>query len=181
MTLMSIVSLSKDSVHEFSKKTVESLVFLKGLGIEGNAHCGRTVQHRSRIKANPTAPNLRQVHLIHSELFADLKDQGFHIQPGDMGENVLTKGIDLLNLPRNTRLILGKNVVLNIEGLRNPCAQLDNFQTGLTKAVLDHDSDGQLIRKAGVMATVVLGGKVAVGDVIQVQLPPEPHAPLERV
>ena len=178
---MKVVSLSKDSEHQFSKETCESLIFLKGHGIEGDAHCGVTVKHRSRVKADPTQPNLRQVHLVHSELISELKISGFNVDAGTIGENVLTEGVDLLSLPRDTLISLGSQVVLKVTGLRNPCAQLDNYQSGLTKAVLDRDKDGNLVRKAGIMAVVKEGGIVKVGDSISLKIPPEPHIALERV
>ncbi|QUX98121.1 MOSC domain-containing protein [Marinomonas sp. CT5] len=179
--MVKVVSLSKDSTHNFSKEVTDSLLFLKGLGIEGDAHCGVTVKHRSRVKADPTQPNLRQVHLVHSELIQELQASGFNVEAGTIGENVLTSGIDLLSLPQDTRLTLGSRVVLRVTGLRNPCAQLDNYQSGLTKAVLDTDADGKLVRKAGIMAVVEEGGLVQIGDDISVQLPQEPYKALERV
>lgn len=178
---MKVTSLSKSIEHNFSKATCDSLTFLKGLGIEGDAHCGTTVKHRSRVKVDPTQPNLRQVHLVHSELLDELKEAGFNVNAGTIGENTLTTGIDLLSLPKDTLLLLGLDVVLKVTGLRNPCAQLDNYQKGLTEAVLDHDQDGNLVRKAGIMAVVVEGGVVSVGDSIEVRLPPKPHQALERV
>lgn len=178
---MKVVSLSRDEKHQFSKRTCDSLTFLEGLGIEGDAHCGITVKHRSRVKADPTQPNLRQVHLVHSELLSELRKKGFKVEPGTIGENILTEGLDLLSLPRDTILEIGKDVVLKITGLRNPCAQLDNYQEGLTKAVLDRDNEGNLIRKAGIMAVVVKGGIVNLEDSITVQLPTQPHFALERV
>jgi len=176
-----VVSLSKDKAHQFSKKVVDSLSILEGLGVEGDAHCGKTVKHRSRVAVDPTQPNLRQVHLIHSELLDELQSKGFDVTVGTMGENILTEGIDLLSLPQNTLLKIGKDVELRVTGLRNPCAQLDNYQEGLTKAVLDRNEKGELIRKAGIMAVVVRGGGVTLQDAIEVILPPKPHLPLERV
>lgn len=179
--IVRVISLSRDNVHRFSKNTYIFLNFLKGLGVEGDAHCGKTVKHRSRVKADPTQPNLRQVHLVHSELLSELQNSGFDVQAGTMGENVLTEGIDLLSLPTGTILKLGENVVLSVTGLRNPCAQLDNYQKGLTRAVLDKDAKGNLIRKAGVMTIVIQGGTVKLDDQILVELPNEPHVPLVRV
>ncbi|SBS30231.1 MOSC domain protein [Marinomonas spartinae] len=176
-----VVSLSKDKVHQFSKKVVDSLSILEGLGVEGDAHCGKTVKHRSRVAVDPTQSNLRQVHLIHSELLDELQGKGFDVTAGTMGENILTEGIDLLSLPQNTLLKIGKDVELRVTGLRNPCAQLDNYQEGLTKAVLDRNEKGELIRKAGIMTVVVRGGVVTLQDAIEVILPPKPHLPLERV
>lgn len=178
---MKVMALSKRDVHGFSKVNCDRLNFLQGLGIEGDAHCGETVKHRSRVAQDPNQPNLRQVHLLPAELLAELVSKGFNVQAGSIGENVLTQGIDLIHLPQKTRLRLGQHVVLTVTGLRNPCAQLDNYQKGLTKAVLDRDSAGNLVRKSGVMATVEHGGEVKLGDLIEVMLPAEPHLPLERV
>ena len=178
---MKVVSLSKDQNHRFSKVTCDSVRFIENLGIEGDAHCGETVKHRSRVKVDPTQPNLRQVHLIQSELISELKSKGFRVAAGLMGENVLTQGIDLLSLPRNSLLKLGNNVVLRVTGLRNPCAQLDDFQKGLTQAVLEKDFDGNIVRKAGIMAVVAKGGVVGLGDPIIVDLPNKPYEKLERV
>lgn len=178
---MKVESLSKDNQHRFSKQVATELNFIAGEGVEGDAHRGKNVQHRSRVKANPDQPNLRQVHLIAAELLAQLQTAGFAVQPATLGENVLTSGIDLLALPTDTRLKIGDEVCLRVTGLRNPCAQLDNYQKGLTAAVLDRDADGQLIRKAGVMAVVESGGKVRTGDAIDVHFPPQPHQPLEPV
>lgn len=178
---MKVVSLSKDSEHNFSKVQCPTLNFLEGLGIEGDAHCGKTVKHRSRVKKDPTQANLRQVHLIHSELISELQKKGFEVEAGTLGENILTEGIDILELPEHALLKIGPSVELKITGLRNPCAQLDNYQKGLTKAVLDQTSEGELIRKAGVMAIVVSGGVVSIQDDIKIILPPKPHMPLKPV
>ncbi len=142
---------------------------------------GATVKHRSRVAQNPAQPNLRQVHLIHAELHAELELRGFYVLPGQMGENITTQGLDLLGLPRRTRLHIGGQVVLEVTGLRNPCDQLDHFQQGLKAAVLDRDAEGNLVRKAGVMSIVVVGGVVRPGDRIRVELPAEPYQKLERV
>ena len=157
------------------------LTLVAGLGVEGDAHSGSTVQHLSRVAIDPTQPNLRQVHLIASELFDELAAQGFSVGPGDMGENVLTLGVDLLGLPLGTVLRLGPTALVALTGLRNPCAQLHNFQTGLTAALLDRDEAGQVVRKAGVMGVVLAGGMVTPGDEIAVALPPEPHQRMEKV
>ncbi|KAB0679297.1 MOSC domain-containing protein [Aureimonas leprariae] len=176
-----VVGLAADGTHRFSKRPVERLRLLEGLGVEGDAHAGRTVQHLSRVRRDPTQPNLRQVHLIHTELFKELESLGFHVKHGDLGENVATGGVDLLALPRGTRLRLGAEAVVEITGLRNPCAQIDRFRSGLMHAVLDRDAAGGLVRKAGVMAVVLRGGEVAAGDPIAVELPAEPHQKLEPV
>ncbi len=165
---------------------MDEIALLPGLGVQGDAHAGVTVQHRSRVAADPTQPNLRQVHLrqvhlIHAELLAELSGQGFHVGPGQMGENVLTGGIDLLALPRDTLLQLGDEAVVRVTGLRNPCAQIDSFESGLLKAVVGRDQSGNIVRNAGIMSVVVNGGSVRPGDNITVRLPTGPRRPLERV
>lgn len=154
---------------------------MAGLGVEGDAHSGRTVQHRSRVARDPTQPNLRQVHLIHAELHDALNAAGFCVSAGDMGENITTRGVDLLGLPAGTRLHLGASAVVEVTGLRNPCPQLDAFQPGLLAAVLGRDAEGALIRKAGAMGIVLANGEVQPNDPIRVVLPPEPHEPLKPV
>ncbi|MDX2214200.1 MAG: MOSC domain-containing protein [Oculatellaceae cyanobacterium bins.114] len=176
-----VVAVSRSATHTFAKSTQESIRLLAGLGIEGDAHLGETVKHRSRVAADPTQPNLRQVHLIHSELHDELRVAGFVVSAGQMGENITTRGIELLKLPKDTRLYLGETAVVQVTGLRNPCAQLDQFQPGLMAAVLGRDEQGRLIRKAGIMGIVSLSGEVFPGDAIRVELPPEPHQPLDRV
>lgn len=175
-----VIAVSLSDKHTFSKDNYESIKLVKGLGVEGDAHFGSTVQHRSRVAQNPNQPNLRQVHLIHSELFNELKDR-YHIQPGQMGENITTRGINLLELPTDTMLHIGKTAIIKITGLRNPCVQIDNFKPGLMKAVLDRDKDGNLIRKAGIMSIVLESGEVRPGDSIHIQLPTIPYKKLERV
>jgi MOSC domain-containing protein YiiM len=176
-----VIAVSRDRTHAFSKPNVASIRLLAGLGVEGDAHMGATVQHRSRVAVDPTQPNLRQVHLIHGELHDELCAAGFAVGPGVMGENVTTAGIDLLALPQGALLRLGAQAVVEVTGLRNPCKQLDQFQKGLTAAVLDRDAEGNLVRKAGIMGIVLAGGEVRAGDPITVTLPPGPHVKLERV
>jgi MOSC domain-containing protein YiiM len=176
-----VVTVSAAPRHKLSKPTVEAVRLLPGLGVEGDAHCGATVKHRSRVRRDPTQPNLRQVHLIHSELLDELRGKGFEIAPGAMGENVLTRGLDLLGLPTGTRLRLGATALVELTGLRNPCVQLEKLADGLMNAVLDRGPDGGLIRKAGVMAVVIEGGEVRAGEAIEVQLPEGPHRRLEPV
>lgn len=176
-----VLSVSISPHHVFSKARQSRIRLLAGLGVQGDAHAGVTVQHLSRVRQNPDQPNLRQVHLIHAELLDELASRGFTVGPGELGENVLTRGLDVLALPRGTRLHLGAEAVIEVTGLRNPCAQIDNFQPGLLKAVLGKDEDGNLIRKAGIMGVVLAGGTVAPDDEIRVELPPLPHLALERV
>jgi MOSC domain-containing protein YiiM len=176
-----VVAVSRSKSHSFSKSTEMSIRLLKGLGVDGDAHMGETVKHRSRVRVDPTQPNLRQVHLIQSELFDELRRKGFSVHPGDIGENIATSGIDLLGLPTGAVLHIGDSAVVEITGLRNPCSQLDGFQKGLTAAVLDRDVAGNLIRKAGIMGIVREGGDIRPGDPIRVELPAEPHRALERV
>lgn len=170
-----VLGVSVNGAHAFSKPLVPRIRLLAGLGVEGDAHCGPTVKHRSRVAKDPTQPNLRQVHLIHAELFDELAGQGFAVAPGDLGENVTTRGIDLLALPRGTRLHLGDHAIVEVTGLRNPCWQIDAFRNGLMQACLGRDAAGHVIRKTGVMSVVIAGGDVAPGDAIRVVLPPDPH------
>ena len=176
-----VVAVSSSAKHSFSKGVLDQITLLAGLGVEGDAHCGVTVKHRSRVAQDPTQPNLRQVHLIHSELFDELSSQGYSVLAGQLGENVATRGIRILSLPVGAELHLGTSAVLRLTGLRNPCAQLDRFKAGLMSAVLERTPEGALIRKAGVMSIVVTGGIVRPGDEIGVELPAGPHMPLERV
>lgn len=176
-----VEAVSRSSEYTFTKPNQPEIRLLAGLGVEGDVHQGVTVKHRSRIERDPTAPNLRQVHLIHGELHDELRAGGFGVEPGSVGENVTTRGVDLLGLPTGTRLHLGEQAIVEVTGLRNPCLQLDRFQPGLMKAVLDRDADGALVRKAGVMAVVLVGGPVRPGDAIRVEPPAEPHHALEPV
>jgi MOSC domain-containing protein YiiM len=176
-----VVSVSSSPTHGFSKHLHTTINLLAGLGVEGDAHCGVTVQHRSRVAKDPTQPNLRQVHLIHEELFEELRAKGFEVHPGAIGENITTRGVDLLALPTGAVLHIGQSATVRITGLRNPCEQLNQFQKGLTAAVLGRTPDGNLVRKAGVMGIVVAGGIVRSGDPIAIELPAEPHRALERV
>lgn len=177
----SVISVSKSADHRFSKDVLSQIRLVCGMGVAGDAHFGKTVQHLSRVRVDPTQPNLRQVHLLQGELLAELSDSGFSVQPGDLGENILTKGLDLLALPRSTILHLGASARIEITGLRNPCYQIDAFQDGLLSRVLVRTDDGTLIRRAGVMGIVLEGGIVRRGDGIRVVLPEKPHRKLERV
>jgi len=177
--LVRAVSLS--ARHSFSKRNQLSIRLLEGLGVEGDAHLGETVQHRSRVVRDATQPNLRQVHLIHSELYDELRAKGFNVSCGQLGENITTQGLDVLALPRGARLHLADTAIVEITGLRNPCVQLDRFQPGLVAAVLGRDEQGRLIRRAGVMGIVRFGGAVQPGDTIQIELPPGPHRSLAPV
>lgn len=178
MTTARVISVNSDGDHRFSKPPQQSITLVAGLGVEGDAHFGATVQHLSRVRRDPTQPNLRQVHLIHSELFDEVTAD---VTPGQLGENVTTGGIELLRLPRGTRLHLGEEAVVELTGLRNPCVQIDRFEPGLLKEVVGTDADGATVRKAGVMAVVVTGGVVRPGDDIEVRLSAEPFEVLAPV
>src|SRR6266498_444851 len=150
-----VAAVSRSATHTMSKPEQDSITLLAGLGVEGDAHQGETVKHRSRVARDPSQPNLRQVHLIHAELHDELRAGGFGVTAGQMGENVTTRGLDLLGLPTGTRLHLGETAVVEVTGLRNPCAQLDQIEKGLMAATLDRDERGNLIRKAGIMGIVL--------------------------
>ncbi|MBL4663319.1 MAG: hypothetical protein JKY22_07150 [Flavobacteriaceae bacterium] len=175
-----VMALSKSEAHTFNKYNCEKIMLLKGLGVQGDAHMGKTVKHLSRVKKDPTTPNLRQVHLIHSELFEELSEKGFTVNPGEMGENITTSGVDLLNLPKGSILKIGISEIM-ITGLRNPCSQLESIQTGLMKALLDKDKQGEIVRKAGIMGIIQIGGEINTGDVITVQFPAKPYIKLDKV
>jgi MOSC domain-containing protein YiiM len=176
-----VEAVSTGSRHGIGKETDDVIRLIAGHGVEGDVHAGATVMHRSRRRKNPEQPNLRQVHLIHRELHEELAGQGFELAPGEMGENVLTSGLELLALPTGARLRLGGEAIVEVTGLRNPCSQLDELAPGLMEAVLDRDADGELVRKSGVMGVVLEGGEVRPGDPIEVEMPAEPHVRLEPV
>ncbi|MFD8956669.1 MOSC domain-containing protein [Streptomyces anulatus] len=176
-----VTTVSAGGGHTFSKANRDSVTLLAGLGVEGDAHAGVTVKHRSRVAQDPTRPNLRQVHLIHEELFTELSGAGFTVAPGELGENLTTRGIDLLALPTGTLLRIGDDAVVEVTGLRNPCLQIEAFQEGLLKQVVGRDATGAVVRKAGVMSVVRQGGVIRPGDTVAAELPGGPHRPLERV
>ena len=176
-----VTAVSRSGTHTMSKPNADSLLLVAGLGVDGDAHNGKTVKHRSRVRRDPSQLNLRQVHLIHAELHDELRAAGFDVSPGQMGENVTTRGLDLLALPTGARLHLGDEAVIEVTGLRNPCVQLDGVAEGLMAATLDRDEQGNLVRKAGVMGVVRSGGRVRAGDSIRIELPDEPYDPLEPV
>jgi len=176
-----VVAVSKDGEHRFSKPLVDAVTLVAGWGIEGDAHAGTTVQHRSRVARDPSQPNLRQVHLLHAELFDEVAEAGFSVEPGQMGENVTTSGIDLLGLPEGAVLHLGDGASVQVTGLRNPCQQINGFEPGLLRAVLGRAEDGTVERKGGVMSVVLTGGTVRPGDRIRVELPAGERRPLQPV
>jgi MOSC domain-containing protein YiiM len=176
-----VEAVSQRSGHPFSKQPGMWINLLAGLGVEGDGHAGATVRHRSRVARDPTQPNLRQVHLLHRELLEELAATGFVIGPGDIGENILTRHVNLLGLPAGAILHIGDAAQLQVAGLRNPCIQLDRFRPGLMAATLGRDASGNLVRKAGVMAVVLTGGTIRLGDAIEAVLPPQPHQPLRPV
>jgi MOSC domain-containing protein YiiM len=176
-----ISAVCRSATHTMRKDPVDSIRLVEGLGVDGDAHQGETVKHRSRVAVDPTQPNLRQLHLVHAELHDELARSGFTVEPGRMGENITTRGIDLLALPVGTRLHLGEDAIAEVTGLRNPCGQLNGIARGLMDATLEKRPDGTLIRKAGVMAVIRRGGVVQVGDRIRVELPSPPHRALAPV
>jgi MOSC domain-containing protein YiiM len=175
-----VLVVHRSPTHSFSKRPALSIRLIAGLGVEGDAHAGETVKHRSRVARDPTQPNLRQVHLIHAELHDELNAAGFNVKAGDLGENITTRGLELLALPTGTRLMIG-TAVIELTGLRNPCIQLDRFQAGLMQATLDRDATGNLIRKAGVMGVVLIGGDVRPDDGIYMEVPRGVQRKLEPV
>ncbi|MGC5564867.1 MOSC domain-containing protein [Streptomyces sp. FR-108] len=177
----SVAAVSSNGAYSFSKPNRESVVLVAGLGVEGDVHAGATVKHRFRMRKDASQPNLRQVHLIHEELFDEVRAAGFEVAAGELGENVTTRGLDLLGLPAGTLLRLGDEAVVEVTGLRNPCAQIDTFQKGLMKQVVGRGEDGGPRFRSGIMSVVVAGGLVRPGDPVEVELPAGPHLPLEIV
>ena len=177
-----VMAVSRSATHTMAKPNQQRIRLLAGLGVEGDAHAGVTVKHRSRVAIDPNQPNLRQVHVIHAELHAELAEAGFRVSPGEMGENITTRGVDLLALPTGARLHVGDGAIVEVTGLRNPCGQLNGIAHGLMAAVLDRDAQGNVIRrKAGVCGIVIAGGEVRPGDGVRVELPPQPHRALAPV
>jgi MOSC domain-containing protein YiiM len=181
MNMKKVKSLSLSSTHSFSKKAVDNVTLVEGLGVEGDAHFGKTVKHRYLVKKDSTKPNLRQVHLIHYELIEELNGKGFSVSEGDLGENITTMGIELLNLPTDTILKIGIDAVIQIKGLRDPCVLIDRFQKGLLKAVIEKDKNGNVIRKTGVMGIVQKSGEIKIDDEIEIIYPQKPYKKLDCV
>lgn len=177
----SVMAVCRHGLHTFSKQSVDRIQLVEGLGVHGDSHAGSTVQHRSRVRQDPSQPNLRQVHLIHSELIEELAGAGYTVRPGDLGENVTTAGVDLLGLPKDSLLHLGRTAVVRVTGLRNPCQQINDFTDGLLKQLLVPGPGGEVVRKAGIMGVVERGGMVYRDDPINVELPLGEHRRLERV
>lgn len=176
-----VVAVSRDDRHRFSKNRAESITLIAGIGVEGDAHAGTTVQHLSRVRRDPTTPNLRQVHLIHSELFSQVAERGHDVKPGQLGENVTTAGLDILALPRGTRLRFAGDAIIEVTGLRNPCTQINGLSAGLMKELVHLDAAGETVRLAGIMTVVLRGGVVSAGDPIRVELPAGAHERLGPV
>ncbi|SNS74547.1 MOSC domain-containing protein YiiM [Granulicella rosea] len=173
--MSSVIAVSLSPTHSFSKSPQLAIRLIENYGVEGDAHAGALVKHRYRVRKDPTAPNLCQVHLIHAELFDELRSQGLQIGPGEMGENITTAGVDLLSLPVGALISIGAEAVVEVTGLRDPCNLMNDLQPGLMKACIARDADGELVRKAGIMGTVLSGGEVRPGDSIRIELPPLPH------
>lgn len=176
-----VLAVCASPTHTFSKAPAASVELVAGHGVVGDAHAGPTVRHRSRVKRDPTQPNLRQVHLIHREFLDLAREHGYDVAPGGLGENVTTAGVDLLGLPTDTLLRLGADATVRVTGLRNPCSQIDDFRAGLLRVAVGRDDVGEIVRRTGVMAVVEVGGVVRPGDPIEITLPDGPHRRLEPV
>jgi len=177
---MHVMSVNQAARHDVRKTPVAALHLRSGLGADGDAHYGATVQHRYDRRRDPSRLNLRQVHLIGAELLEELGRAGYRIAPGDLGENITTADIDLASLPAATRLHIGSSAVLELTGLREPCVLLDRIAPGLRLAACGERS-GETILRHGAMAIVVAGGEVRAGDAIEISLPPSPHRPMRVV
>ncbi|MCF2527084.1 MOSC domain-containing protein [Yinghuangia soli] len=176
-----VLAVSSNAEYSFSKPNRPSIRLLTGRGVEGDVHAGVTVKHRSRVARDPSQPNLRQVHLMHDELHTELRAEGFSVAAGQLGENITTTGLDVLGLPTGTRLHIGAEAVVEVTGLRNPCAQIDGFEDGLLSRLVGRDEDGNIVRRGGIMGVVLADGDVLPGDPIRVELPAGPHSPLQPV
>jgi len=178
MGFATVIAVASDSAHNFSKITKPAITLIAGFGVEGDAHAGKTVQHLWDKKKTPDAPNLRQVHLVHEEIFAELAEQGFTVGPGDIGENIVTRGIDLLSLPLGTHLEFESGALVELTGLRDPCRKLNKIQDGLIHKFVYKNDEGKRSVKSGVMSIVLMGGEIRPEDEITVKLPDGPHQPL---
>ncbi len=176
-----VVAVSSSAAHGFSKQPQDAIRLVQGEGVEGDAHRGVMVQHLYLVRRDPTQPNLCQVHLFSAEMLDELAARGFAVQAGELGENILTRGLDLLTLPLGTLLQIGA-AVLQVTGLRTPCSRIDTFRAGLQAQLWgERDAQGKRTRRAGIMSVVLQAGAVRPGDAITVTLPPEPHQPLPPV
>ena len=176
-----VFAICSSPKHGFSKQPQRSIRLLAGRGVEGDAHCGETVQHLYLKRRNPLAPNRMQVHLLQSELFDELAFVGYALTAGQLGENITTRGIGLLNLPQGTRLHLGGEAVVELTGLRTPCKLIEDFKPGLLKQVISRDAANKVLAKAGVMAIVLHGGDVHERSPIRVEYPAARHVPLQMI
>jgi MOSC domain-containing protein YiiM len=173
-----VVAVCAAPKHRFSKTPCLSIALVAGLGVEGDAHFGSLVRHRYLARRNPRAPNIRQVHLIPVELFDELQAVGYDVAPGDLGENIVTAGLDLESLPLDTELRICSAAV-RLTGLRTPCVLIDRFSAGL-KTRLVADGPGPPFR-AGVMGVVTVGGVVLPGDRIRTVFPAAPRLELPSI
>ena len=126
-----VVGVHSSPEHTFTKQAQSSIELVAGIGVQGDAHAGATVKHSYLLRKKPEKPNLRQVHLIASELIDELRLEGFNVERGSMGENITTSGVQLTSLPHGTRLVFASGAAIELTGIRTPCKQLNGFQDGL--------------------------------------------------
>jgi MOSC domain-containing protein YiiM len=181
----SVVAVHRAPEYQFSKDTTDSITLLAGLGVEGDAHLGATVQHRSRVASDPNQPNLRQVHLVMSELLDEVRTAGTSIDNGQLGENITTSGIDLIGLPVGSVLRIGPDALVALTGLRNPCKQIRDVGEGVLKMMFvdgeEYGRPGEQVGRTGVMGVVLTGGEVRSNDTIKIRYPAGPHTPMQKV
>jgi len=167
---MSVLSVSMSSSHGFSKRPTDYIYLLSGCGVQGDVHCSGAA----------SSNNKRQVHLIASELLTELarkdsKGRAYIISPGALGENITTKGIDLVGLNEGTRLHFGDgddHAIVRITGLRNPKKRLDEWPKGLLDRCAMKNKKGEITgRKIGVMGIVEEDGFVQPGHMVYVEKP----------
>ena len=179
-----VAAVHRSDEHTFSKATCESIELVAGLGVNGDAHQGAKVKHRSRVAANPDQPNLRQIHLVMSELLDEVNSAGHNVVAGQLGESITTTGIDLISLPVGSMLRIGDTALVALTGLRNPCPQIKSVGDGLMKMMFIDDQDnpeGPKIGRTGVMGVVIAGGIVAADDGIKIRFPAGPLTRMEKV
>jgi MOSC domain-containing protein YiiM len=175
-----VVAVNRSARHTVSKVSVATIVLRAGFGVEEDAHAGATIEHRYAKRFHPERPNERQVHLIGGELFDELERDGFHVEPGQLGENITTRGIALTDLPLGTRLRIANGAVVEVRGLRVPCVLIDRLIPGVKKASA-MPYGGKLALRHGIMGIVIASGSVQQGDVLAVEPPAGPARALPFV
>jgi len=159
-----VLALCRNENPGIPKIQVDSIQLVEEFGVEGDYHAGKTIRHRYLAKKDPDQPNHRQVLLIDAKILGDLDQRGIRIIPGQMGENIVCYGIDVMLLEIGTRFTAGE-ALLEITEARHPCHQLNDSHPDLYQAVIE-EIGGEEIYSAGVFARVIRGGNVDAGNSI---------------